>query len=329
MKPFELPTQHIRARLTRPPARGEFIALVIVAVLAVGFGVLEATGTPIAHDYELFYNTAERDYTYGFYYGPWILPLFSLLALLPLSVSFIVWNLLNIVMLWGALRVFGGNIPVALLSYQSFYCLFYGQIVGLIAGALALLWWSLQARRVWLAGLMFALAAAKPQLGLPIGVTLILLADISWFNRIKVVFVSSLPVLASVIWYPDFITDVYYGAIYELSSLGSISLWRYVGAWSLLVWLPVLFVPLTPGRRLVAVLAATALSLPYFQQTDLLVLYALPVGWVGLLGNLGYLMAFIGWGALPLMVIVPLVTYGWVFVSHVRGQTQSRTPITA
>lgn len=299
------------------------MAVAIITSILLGFGMLDATGIGIAYDWEIFYNTTERDYTYGFYYGPWILPLFHLLALLPFTLSYVAWNALNLVMLWFALRIFGGRVPIALLCYQSVYCLFYGQIVGLVAGALALMWWCLLKKRFVLAGLLFALASAKPQIGFIVGATLILLADISWFSRLKVLFVSSLPVLASAIWYPNFIADVYYGTTTAVNSFGSVSLWQYIGAWALLLWLPTLLVPMPPGKRLVAVLTTTALSLPYFQQTDLLLLFALPVGWVGLLGNLGYLMIFFGWGALPLLVIVPLVVYGWVFASLFRRNETS------
>jgi hypothetical protein len=182
-------------------------------------------------------------------------------------------------MLWLALRIFGGNVPVALLSYQSFYCLFYGQIVGLLAGALALLWWSLVAKRVWLAGVMLALACTKVQLGVPMGLTLLLLANVTWLGRLKALLVAGLVALVSILLYPSFLVDVYYAALATPpNNLGSVSLWRYVGA--------------------------AALSLP--------------VGWLGLLGNVGYAMVFIGWRALPLLVIVPLVAYGWVFASHIR-----------
>lgn len=322
LKLFELPTENIAARLQRPPGRTELFAIAVIGAIWLGFGLLSLQGVGIAYDWSIFYNTAVRDYT-GFYYGPWILPLYHLLALLPFAPSYIAWNLINLVMLWLAARMFGGNMAVMLLSYQSIYCLFYGQIVGLVAGALALMYWALLRERYILAGLLFALASVKPQIGFVMGVTFILLANTSWFNRIKVVFVSSLPVLASVIWYPDFIADVYYGRTSPPNDLGSISLWQYIGAWALVLWLPTLLLRLSPGKRVIAVLITTALTLPYFQQTDLLLLYALPTGLLGLLGNIGYLMIFLGWRALPLVVIVPLVGYVWVFVVHFWERRQS------
>ena len=70
---------------------------------------------------------------------------------------------------------------------------------------------------------------------------------------------------------------------------GSISLWRWFGAWSLLLWVPPLVLRLSPERRTLALVAASTLAIPYFQSNDLLWLLVMPIGWIGLLGNLGYL----------------------------------------
>ncbi|MEM6528882.1 MAG: hypothetical protein AAF653_11360, partial [Chloroflexota bacterium] len=139
---MELPTEHIRRRVLRPLRRGEFLSLVVVLALAVGSGMMAASGVPMAYDYELFLAATEGDYT-GYFYMPWALPLFAVLNTLPFALSFALWNVLNVLLLFVAVRVFGGSVPVVLLSYQSFYCLFYGQVVGLLAGAFALMWWAM------------------------------------------------------------------------------------------------------------------------------------------------------------------------------------------
>jgi hypothetical protein len=51
------------------------------------------------------------------------------------------------------------------------------------------------------------------------------------------------------------------------------------------------------------------LALPYFQQTDMLFLLVMPIGWIGLLGNLGYFMSLYGWIALQLLAVFPLTVY--------------------
>ena len=53
--------------------------------------------------------------------------------------------------------------------------------------------------------------------------------------------------------------------------------------------------------------------MPYFQQADLLVLYALPVGAFPALGNLGFFYPWFQWGALKLMAVVPLAIYLVIF----------------
>ncbi|MEL6270305.1 MAG: hypothetical protein AAFR22_10880, partial [Chloroflexota bacterium] len=73
---MELPTQHIRQRVLRPLRRGEFISLAIVLALAVGFGIMVASGVPLAYDYELFLAATQGDYT-GYFYMPWALPVFT------------------------------------------------------------------------------------------------------------------------------------------------------------------------------------------------------------------------------------------------------------
>ena len=67
-------------------------------------------------------------------------------------------------------------------------------------------------------------------------------------------------------------------------------------------------------RRLVAIFATITFAVPYLQQGDLITLYAMPVGQIGWLGNLGYIMLLI-WpdtAALRWLFIVPLIVYVWI-----------------
>jgi hypothetical protein len=68
-----------------------------------------------------------------------------------------------------------------------------------------------------------------------------------------------------------------------------------------------------------------ALGLPYFQQTDLLALYVLPIGWLPvLLGNLGYLFFSIYWDALQMLFIVPMVVYLSLIIPEAYKAFRSR-----
>ncbi|MEM9953147.1 MAG: glycosyltransferase family 87 protein [Chloroflexota bacterium] len=319
---FAINPDNMRERLLKPPARAEFVVLSAVSVLAACFAYLITQGMDLAVDYGVFLEAVEGDYT-GFFYAPWSLPIFTVLSWLPLPISYLIWNMINILLLWIAVRVFGGNLPITMIGYQMIYCLFYGQIVGLLAGVIALFWVALLHRRFVIAGLLLTIAAIKPQLGVPMAVALLLLTDMTWWHRFKVVVISLVPAILSLLLYPNFIVDVYQAYLETPpNTFGSISLWRYIGAGALLLWIPTLTLPMSFGRRLVAILATTALSSPYFQQTDLLLLYAMPIGWVGLLGNVGFLMGRFGWWALRLPIIVPLIVYIWVLVTPIRQQIQ-------
>jgi hypothetical protein len=100
----------------------------------------------------------------------------------------------------------------------------------------------------------------------------------------------------------------------------SLSLWQYIGVAAGLLWLPPLLalmphspLRLSDGRRLALVVCAVALALPYFQQTDLLLLYVLPVGALpALVGSLGFpLFAAAGWTGLKALAIIPAAVYAW------------------
>ncbi len=307
--------QRLRARLSR----GEVGGLGIALALQIGFIVLYQGGLALAFDYGTFTDTALGDFG-GFFYAHWSLPVFALLDSMPFTVGYGLWGLVNIVAMAFALRVFGGNPLIALAGFQMIYCIYYGQIVGVILGGLALMWWGMGVGRWWVAGLGLAVAVTKFQLGVPLGFALWLLADIRWVDRWKVALVPLLVMLVSLLVYPLWPVQLLADFAAEApNDLGSVSLWRYVGPGVLVLWgLP--FMPRLPlHRRLQAVVACMALALPYYQQTDLLALYMLSVGWLGLLGNLGYAMAFFGWQALSWLVVVPLIAYGGAIVGYARA----------
>lgn len=272
----------------------------------------------------MFLNAAEGDFA-GYYYADWFLPVFDLLGRLPFAAGYVVWGLLNLAGLWFALRVFNGPRVLTLVSYQVFYVVYYGNIAGVIVGGLALAWWSLHRERGLLAGVGFFIAATKFQLGVPLGLLIWLLAETSWYTRLRALLVALVGLLASLLIWVDWPVDLYYrltGA--PPYAMGNISLWDVLGPVGILLLLPPLLLPLSRERRLIAWTAAVALAMPYFQQTDLLGLFVLPVGGLPLLGNIGYGMLQYGWRALQWMSVIPLLAYGWVLLAAARDAFRQR-----
>ena len=307
-----LPTcnaQQINRNLRQRLSLGELLALTL-AFSVVGIFVWLSPTIPYAYFDLKNYLNAAHGYFSSYYYGYWLLPIFAALAELPLNLSYMLWCCINILAIFFAARVFGGKAPLALLSYQMLYSLIYGGISGVIVGGLALCWLGLVNRKWNVAGLGIALASAKYQIGITGILFLLLTADISWKDRLRVLIVPTLVWTASLIVYPGWPLE----ALNNLLSNppnddGSISLWRWLGPWALLLWAPPFLLRLPSQRRFLALAAVTGLALPYFQQADLLFLLVLPIGWIGLLGNLGYLLGVYGWIALQILALVPLAVY--------------------
>ncbi|MDD5368016.1 MAG: glycosyltransferase family 87 protein [Anaerolineaceae bacterium] len=296
-------------RLSARISRSEF------AGLAGSFGVLcmftwlQMTGVYQPFDFTNYLHAAAGDTSY-YYYGYWALPFISLFRVLPINIAFLSWGLLNLLGIFFAIRVFGGKALYALLSYQMFYVFFYGQITGIIIGCLALFWWDYRHGRWILAGFALSMACSKYQIGVPLGIAMLLLARTPWILRIKVLMIPILVSILSLLIYPGWPFELISRLITNPpNDWGNISLWRWIGPWAFLLWIPALVLPLKTNQRLIAITAATALSLPYFQQTELLVLIMLPIGWLALLGNLGFLYAFFKWSVLQYLAVVPVAIY--------------------
>ncbi len=298
------------ARLRARLSRGELFALAL-AFCSIGIFIwIYRSVNCLPFDYNIYMLTAGGDLR-QYYYADWLLPLFWLWAKIPYWWGFAFWGALSILSLFFAARVFGGNATLALLTFQLFYVLCLGQIVGIVIGALALGWWALARRRWHLAGLAFFIAGAKFQIGLPLGLLLWLMADIRWRDRLRVLVVPTALALLSLAIYPSWPADLLERArAIPPYDWGSISLWHWLGPAALLLWLPPLLLPLKPNRRFLALAAAVPLAVPYFQQADLLALYVLPIGWLPvLLGNLGLLFFQFQFKILVFLWIVPLVVY--------------------
>jgi len=242
------------------------------------------------------------------FYGYWILPVFSLLKLLPFQIAYSIWCLVNILCLVYTVRVFGGKAMLVLISYQFFTSLYYGNISGILAGGLALCWWGLSHRAWNVAGLGLLIAMTKYQVGL-LGLILIWYAAISWREFFRLMLVPLFIGLLSVIIYPYWpITMLHKLSGFSFMNLG-ITLWIYIGAWCLIFWIPALLLPLKKPARFLALFCLISFATPYFQHIDLLTLFAFPMGWLPLLGNIGYLFPFIDKNAVRLIAIIPILLY--------------------
>lgn len=304
--------QELDQRLWQRISLLEMFALALCFGLAGIFAWYRSQGKAFSYDFETYLLAGNGDLGVH-YYAFWILPVFQILASLPSILSFFIWNALNILGVFAASRILGEKKrwALALLTYQMFYVLYYGNIVGILVGGLALLWWGLTHHRWHLAGLGLVLALTKYQLGLSFGLILLLMADISWRDRLKVFVVPCLTLLLSLLIYPLWpIESMRIILDNPPNSLGNISLWQWLGPFALLLWLPPLGLPLSAQQRLIALAATATMTLPYFQQTDLLALFVLPLGWLPLVGNLGfYLYAKYTWQGFAVLAIIPLFIY--------------------
>ncbi len=317
---FTLDADGIEARLLAKPRLPELFALAFPIGLVLAFIYLNASaGMPLAPDFNTYMLAARGSFT-EFYYAYWSLPIFEGLALLPGAyTAYAVWSIANVFGLWFAVRVFGGSVPLALLCYQSLFVCFYGQVTGVIVAGLALLWWSLERRRWLLAAVGAALALIKWQMGIPLCLALALLADTSWYDRFRVLLALLVLTLVSLLLYPNWIPEVLQRIVSQPPiRFGDVSLWNWLKAGVFLLWLPPLLLPMPRGRRYAALCATTALALPYFQQTGLLALFALPLGWFPLFGNLSYLFIWVRDTELAFVSLVPLAAYLWTILPPLR-----------
>jgi hypothetical protein len=248
----------------------------------------------------------------NFYYGYWILPFFALFKLLPFTTAYGLFCCLIIFSLFFTVRVFGGKPVFVLLSYQILSSMFYGQIAGLLAGGLALCWWGIAHKKWGLAGLGFLFAATKYQVGV-FGLILIWYSGISWRDFFKTMLVPVGGGLISLILYPLWPLEI----IRKFTSVSytqlgfdlGITFWIYIGVWSLLFWLPGIFLPINKKQRFFAWLSLVTFATPYFQHIDLLTLFAFPIGWLPIIGYFGLLFPLINVWAVRLVALVPFLIY--------------------
>ena len=280
---------------------------------------LNNQGLPTAFsDYTFFSNTMNGDFV-NFYYANWFIILFYPIFQLPFPIAALLWNILNLIGLWAAARIFGGKLGLALLTYQAICLMHYGQIGGIVAGGLALSWWGFTHKKFGWAGLGLLLATCKFQTGMILAIYLWVIAPLTWRQRMQVLIIPLAGSLLSLILYPGWILELLQRINHHPpNSLASISLWQWIGPWALLIWVPALFIPMLQQERIIALASANCIALPYFQQVDLVSLFVHPIGWLPLIGNLGYLIIPFGWKIMPFLAIIPIISYILVLTNPVK-----------
>jgi hypothetical protein len=322
---FDVTPIVLEQRLKAKVQREEFAALAFAFFSLLGLVLIqEYRNFYTYYDLLNFLSAARYDFSH-YYYAYWGIPFFKVLSVLEFPDHFVLVGILNILSTWFAVRVFGNKVLPVLVSVHMIYILSQGQIVGIMAGGFALLFAGLVWQRWHLAGIGMVIVLTKFQLGLIPAAALLLCWNAPWKQKLKVLIVPTLVFLLSLLLYPGWpwqlVLAIKNNPPYDD---GSIALWRVIGPFSLFVWIPPLFFSTRSKNKLFYLLiTANILGLPYFQQTDLLLLLVLMQGYGALLTNLPFFLAlFIGpligispWFFIRTLMLIPLVIYFHVWLS--------------
>jgi hypothetical protein len=242
------------------------------------------------------------------YWARW---LFALLAWPPQTIAFIGLELACTGLLYLSVRAFGGRHWMVFTSFAFAWTIYYGQIDGLVVGGLGLAWLAVQRGNPWLAGVGLLLASLKPQLGLPLGLAL-------WWwspDRLKALLPLGLAAGLSFLqwgwWVPGWAAALFQtGDLVWLSR--NLSLWTVVGPWALLVWPLVALLPLPRPRKLIAIAAATALSVPYFPLPSAVLFLGMAIPWpFWLAAQLPLLAPWLGYDLYFVLRLLPPALLLW------------------
>lgn len=284
--------------------RSDVFALTFPVCMAAG---MVLTRIPYGTDFRTYIDTA-NGFTTRFFYPYWILPLFQLLALLPYGLAFILWTALTSAALFGGVKLLGGNVLWVMFSYQALWCLWYGQIVALVVLGAGLAYRAVERRNGWLLGAGLLLLMLKPQVGLAPALVFLWYAD--WLLRERALLTGSMTAAFSLLIYPGW-AQTYMQALASEGVImaGSIGLWPY----ALPLWILLVLPRWNMRERLIVACVCSALALPYFQHSGLLLLFALSPWWVAGLGNAGYAFLLWSWPGLSLTMVAPLAALVRVF----------------
>lgn len=294
--------------LSLKPTPAEFFALLFALLFPV---LIAATsriyGMGYGADFQSYIDTANGE-TARYFYPYWTLIAFKLLALLPFALSYMLWNGLTTLAVYAGVKLLDGPVFWTLLSYQMLWCLFYGQIVGWCVLGLGLAVYAVERqeseswhRAAWLFAIGILLLTIKPQVGFAPALVLFWYASLSL--KIRAVLLGCAVFWLSLLLFPRWPETTWRALQSEgVIMAGSIGLWPY----ALPLWLLVFLRRWSMRERLTVACICSALALPYFQHSGLLLLFALSPWWVAALGNLGYAFVWLRWPGLSLTMAAPL-----------------------
>lgn len=202
--------------------------------------------------------------------------LFWILGRLPWKYDYLALMLVSIPIMIVAVHWGGGKYWKLFLSFPFFWIMAYGQIDAFIVAGLALSWWALRRERYWLMGTGIVLACfLKPQLGIIPSFYLWLLAKNKWKPLAipGILFSISLwqwGLTWPLSWYLAAANQVAVG------DWANASLHNWIGKWTLLFWLPAILLPTSRLGKLRMVIAALALSFPYFPVYEMILFLVFP-----------------------------------------------------
>lgn len=302
---LSLDPAELNNRLRKRVSRLEFAGLALAVIMLIVFTKSD-----------IFINTHYdyQDYMRGanglfdkFYYCYWFLPVFSFFNLLGEIPGYVLFCLIGILSVFFAGRILTGDAGLALCSYPLIYSLSYGQFLPILLGGAALMWWAIANRRWGLAGLGLMMALTKPHTGLIFCGILLLLANIPWRAWVKISILPALIAIASLIAYPGWPFQILHAITNRPPhDAGSLALWQIWGGWALLINIPILLIPMKKRTRYLALCLIAPLSLPYFQQQDVLMFMVLPYGPLLALLNAGLLLPLAKWPLVKTILIISL-----------------------
>jgi len=269
---------------------------------------------------DLFYFRTAPETLRHPYWARWF---FSVLAWLPEPAAYLLLSATCIGLLYWATRVFKGRHWVVFSSYAFAWTLIYGQIDGLVVGGLALAWWAINQRKSFLVGAGLILASIKPQLSIFMILMLWWWSPSRWKALAIPALVAGLSFLQWGWWVPEWLSSLTHTS--DLITLPrNLSLWTLTG-WLSFLCVPIVYaLPLERQRKLVALSAVTAMSVPYFPLPSSVIFLCMPVPVVfyGLL-QAPFIAAWTGGAVLEWLRIAPPILLLWSCAPAAREVVRS------
>ncbi len=271
-------------------------------------------------DWIYFYYPRAYNFTPETIVNPmWLYFLLIPVASLPSRLSYGLFSLINISLIWLGSRLTKVNRFALLLCFPSLWILWYCQIDNLAMLGAALGFWAIQYQKSAFLGMALLLLLVKPHIGGPLAVAYFL-----WLRDWRALAIFGAGVFLSlmvwgfdwpIIWFRNLYHFAAPPAGATLTTAGqktNISLYPL----GLLAWLIVLL-PMPRVERAIAVVAATFLSMPYAATYSLIVLLVLPVPWwVYLLSSVPLVLGPEGYW---ITTLAPLGCLGWITMKWWAG----------